>query len=67
MHVERSVTLIETLRPEHIFPQHHGTYRQDASNEFWTKGYPEELRAALPADVQERYHMLEQGAVFVVG
>ncbi len=65
-HVDRSVVLIEALDPAHIFPQHFGTYRQNAENEFWTKGYPDELRAALPTPVQERFHKLQQGAVFAL-
>lgn len=65
-HVDRSVILIKALDPDHIFPQHYGTYRQSPDNLFWTVGYPDELRSALPEPLQRRFHKLEQGAVFVV-
>ncbi len=64
MHVDRSLTLIEALQPDYIFPQHYGTYRRTERNEFWTKGYPAELREALPEGLAARYHMLPQGEVF---
>ena len=65
-HVDRSVTLINALRPDHIFPQHYGTYRERPENLRWTRGYPDELKAALPEAMQERFHKLEQGAVFLI-
>ena len=65
-HVERSVSLIESLKPEHVFPQHYGTYKATAANRFWTQGYPDEVRARLSHTMQARYHKLGEGAVFVV-
>jgi L-ascorbate metabolism protein UlaG (beta-lactamase superfamily) len=66
MHIEPATTLIEALRPAHIFPQHFGTYEQTEENSYWTRGYPEELKAALDPTMQSRYHKLRQGAVFTI-
>lgn len=66
MRVEHSKILIETLRPRFIFPQHFGTYKVTEENAFWTVGHPDELQAALPDALQERYHRLEVGQVFVL-
>lgn len=65
MHIQDSVTLIEAIRPDHIFPQHFSTYVPTDKNSFWTVGYPDELRDALPEDLRTRYHKLDQGTVFV--
>lgn len=64
MHIAASKTLIETVRPDFVFPQHFGTYQPTEQNSFWTVGYPEELRAALSPDMQQRFHKLEQGEVY---
>jgi L-ascorbate 6-phosphate lactonase len=64
MHIEASRTLIETLHPEFVFPQHFGTYQPTEQNSFWTIGYPDELRAALSPEMQPRFHKLEQGEIF---
>jgi L-ascorbate 6-phosphate lactonase len=64
MHLADSRTLIETLRPEFVFPQHFGTYQPTAQNSYWTVGYPDELRAILSPEMRARYHKLEQGVVF---
>ncbi|HEU5317845.1 MAG TPA: MBL fold metallo-hydrolase [Chloroflexota bacterium] len=64
MHVADSRTLVETLRPRFVFPQHFGTYQPTEQNSFWTLGYPDELRAALSPEMQARFHRLEQGRVF---
>jgi L-ascorbate 6-phosphate lactonase len=64
--VNRSAVLINALEPRHIFPQHFGTYVQSEGNRFWTVGYPDELRALLPRPMQERFHKLSQGEVYVV-
>jgi L-ascorbate metabolism protein UlaG (beta-lactamase superfamily) len=66
MHIEPATTLIETLRPAHIFPQHFGTYEQTEENSYWTRGYPDELRSALDPTLQTRYHKLNQGEVFTI-
>jgi L-ascorbate metabolism protein UlaG (beta-lactamase superfamily) len=67
MHIEPASVLINTLKPRWIFPQHFGTYTRTERNSFWTVGYPEELRAALPPDLQACYHKLHQGDVFMIG
>jgi hypothetical protein len=33
---------------------------------FWTRGYPDELKLRLSADLQKRYHKLKQGERFDV-
>ena len=66
MYIDRSAILINAIEPDHIFPQHFGTYVQRDDNLFWTKGYPDELEAILPKPMQARYHKLEQGGVFVI-
>jgi L-ascorbate 6-phosphate lactonase len=66
MAIERSVLLIKALKPRIILPQHFGTYRQTEENAFWTRGYPDELRAALPAAMQTVYHKLQQGEAYPV-
>jgi L-ascorbate metabolism protein UlaG (beta-lactamase superfamily) len=63
-HLAASATLIETLRPAFVFPQHFGTYRPTEQNRYWTVGYPDELRAALSPAMQQRFHKLDQGAIF---
>jgi L-ascorbate metabolism protein UlaG (beta-lactamase superfamily) len=54
MYLDRSAILINTIQPDLIVPQHFGTYREDDENRFWTKGYPDELRLLLSADLQKR-------------
>ena len=66
MHVDRSAILINALQPDLIIPQHFGTYREDDQNRFWTKGYPDELRLALSADLQKRYRKLAIGEKLVI-
>ena len=66
MHLAGSKTLIETLRPHYVFPQHFGTYRVTEQNSYWTVGYPDELRASLSPETRQRFHKLEQGAVFQI-
>jgi hypothetical protein len=63
-HVAASRTLVETIRPDVVFPQHFDTCRPTAENSFWTVGYPDELRAALSPEMQERLHKLDQGELF---
>ena len=64
MHLADSRTLIETLRPEYVFPQHFGTYKVTEQNGYWTVGYPDELREILSPAMRGRFHKLEQGRVF---
>jgi L-ascorbate 6-phosphate lactonase len=65
MHVAPAVALIRAFQPRFIFPQHFDTYRQTPDNEFWTHGYPDELKAALWPELRRRFHKLRQGEVFV--
>jgi L-ascorbate metabolism protein UlaG (beta-lactamase superfamily) len=66
MHIDRSYALIANMRPEHVFPQHFGTYAQNEENKFWTVGFPDELKQRLSEKMRERYHILAQGELFVV-
>ena len=65
-HIEDSLTLITSLKPEYIFPQHFGTYRQTDQNRYWTRGYPDKLKAALPEPIQKCFHKIGQGEVFFI-
>ena len=67
MHIQPALHLIHALRPGWIFPQHFETYRVTQENAFWTVGYPDELRAALPDDLRRHYYKLDQGQVFRIG
>lgn len=64
MHIDASVTLIQTLQPSFIFPQHYATYQQNADNRYWTQGYPDEVKARLPENLKSRYIKLSQGEIF---
>ncbi|HEV2122005.1 MAG TPA: MBL fold metallo-hydrolase [Chloroflexota bacterium] len=64
MHIAASTTLIETICPELVFPQHFGTYRPTEQNRFWTVGYPDELHSSLSPEMQQRFHKLDQGVIF---
>jgi L-ascorbate 6-phosphate lactonase len=66
MYIDRSMILINRLEPAYIFPQHFETYRQTDENSFWTRGYPDELKARLSQQLQKRYHRLRQGEKFVI-
>src|SRR5262249_15941632 len=54
-HIAGSRTLIETVRPDYVFPQHFATYRPTPENSFWTVGYPDELRATLSPEMQQHF------------
>ena len=66
MFTDRSMILINRLQPAYIFPQHFGTYRETDNNRFWTKGYPDELKEKLSAELQARYHKLAIGEQYVI-
>lgn len=66
MYIDRSMILINRLEPAYIFPQHFGTYRQTDENAFWTRGYPDELKQRLSRELQDRYHKLRPGEMFVI-
>ena len=65
-YIDRSTILINAIEPDYIFPQHFGTYIQNEENLFWTKGYPDELKAKLSRSMQAHYHKLNPGEVFVI-
>jgi L-ascorbate metabolism protein UlaG (beta-lactamase superfamily) len=65
MYLDRAAILINAIQPDLIVPQHFGTYREDDENRFWTKGYPDELRLLLSADLQKRYRKLGMGEMLV--
>lgn len=50
----------------YIFPQHFGTYVESEDNRFWTRGYPDELKTVPPRRMQERFHKLAPGEVYVI-
>ena len=58
--------MINALEPDYIFPQHFDTYAVTEENIRWTKGYPDELKNNLPKPMQQRYHKLQQGEIFVI-
>ncbi len=61
MYIDRSVLLINTLDPDYILPQHHGSMEYDEPNRFWAKGYPAEVRLRLSEPLRDRYHIVEPG------
>ena len=63
-HIAASKTLVETVRPDYVFPQHFDTYQVTDQNSYWTVGYPDELCAALSVEMQRRFHKLVQGVLF---
>lgn len=68
MYIDRSVILINTLDPEYIFPQHHGTiaFGEDDRYRFWAKGYPDEVKLRLSLPLQKRFHKLRPGDRFEI-
>ena len=66
MHVQHSAILINTLEPAHVFPQHFGTYVETDANRYWTKGYPDELKAVLSRRMRDRFHKLGQGELYTI-
>jgi L-ascorbate metabolism protein UlaG (beta-lactamase superfamily) len=63
-YIDRSAILINTIEPDHIFPQHFDAFEPTEETLFWAKGYPDELKAALPKPMQARYHKLPPGQIF---
>jgi L-ascorbate 6-phosphate lactonase len=66
MYLDRSAILVNAIEPDLVIPQHFGTYREDDENRFWTKGYPDELRLALSAELQKRFRKLAIGEKLLV-
>ena len=65
-YIEPSVILINTLDPDYIFPQHHGTFTVAENNYWWTKGYPREVYIRLSKPLKEKYHVLKPGDSWVI-
>ena len=66
MYIDRSAILVNAIEPDYIFPQHFGTFIQKEDDLFWTKGYPDELKAALPKLMQNRFRKPKLGQVFLI-
>jgi hypothetical protein len=49
------------IAPRHIFPQHYDSYDATPENDFWTKGYPDEVYARLAPELQKRFVKVPQG------
>ncbi len=65
-HVDRSAIMINALEPNYIFPQHFDTYPVTEEDIRFTKGYVDELKKTLSRQMQQRYHKLKQGEIFVI-
>lgn len=61
MYIDRSIILINALKPDYIFPQHHSTVRVEEGNRFWARGYPDEVKIWLSTELKERYHIVQPG------
>jgi len=64
--IRHSALLVAQTDPDYIFPQHYATFEERSDIYFWTHGYVEELRDALPEPYRNRYHPLVPGACFVL-
>lgn len=60
-YIDASLILINTLNPDYIFPQHHGTVKCTETNRFWAKGYPDEVKIRLSKPMKEKYFILKPG------
>jgi L-ascorbate 6-phosphate lactonase len=65
-HIEGSLAMIGSIRPKTIIAQHFGTYHVTADNAFWTRGYPDELLQALPAEDRGKFIKPEQGSLIYI-
>lgn len=66
MYIDQSVILINTLDPDYIIPQHHGTIKVADNNYWWTKGYPHEVYMRLSPSLQNRFHQLKPGDKLII-
>ncbi|MCK5461387.1 MAG: MBL fold metallo-hydrolase [Bacteroidales bacterium] len=66
MHIDKSSILISALKPDHIFAQHFGTYKETDENRYWTRGYPDELRKSLPGNLRRRFVTPEIGSIMII-
>ncbi len=53
--IENSRRMIASIAPRFILAQHFGTYDMPPDNDFWAKGYPEELKNALSPEYAARF------------
>jgi L-ascorbate 6-phosphate lactonase len=60
-YIDPSVIMINTLDPDYIFPQHHGTIKIEDTNYWWTRGYPHEVYMRLSQTMKNKYHLLKPG------
>ncbi len=61
MLIENSTRFIQLIAPRYIFPQHYDSYDTTPDNDFWTKGYPDEVYARLPPERQSGFIKVAQG------
>jgi len=61
MHIENSVRFIQMISPRHVIPQHYDSYHSTPDNEFWTRGYPDDVYNLLPPDLQQAFIKMVQG------
>jgi L-ascorbate metabolism protein UlaG (beta-lactamase superfamily) len=68
MYIDRSVILINTLDPEYILPQHHGTigFGEGDKYRFWAKGYPDEVKIRLSQPLKDHFHILKPGDKMII-
>jgi L-ascorbate metabolism protein UlaG (beta-lactamase superfamily) len=66
MQIDDSITLINELEPDYIFPQHRDTYPVTERNRFWTYAHTYDLQWRLSKAMQARYHIVEMGQRFDV-
>ncbi len=64
-HIEPSYRMIEAMKPRSIIAQHFGTYRTDAGNDFWTRGYVDELVDRLPEPYRKRVVIPTPGELYL--
>ncbi len=65
-YIKNSITLIEKLKPEYIFPQHHSTVVVDSNTFFWAKGYHNEVKSKLNIQQQNKYFIPKEGNKFLI-
>ena len=64
--IEQSLTLINTLKPKYILPQHRDTYVVTDENRYWTSANDKKLYEALDNKDKEHFHTLKIGEKFII-
>ena len=64
MQIDDSITLINELEPDYIFPQHRDTYPVTQRNRFWTYAHTYDVQWRLSKGLQSRYHIVDMGRRF---